>query len=152
MENEQHNDERVAKMDADQYYTSKGGKYLKGVDIAGQEWEVTISDANPEEGFKPGDPARIALSFHEIEQKLTLNKGNYLMVKENTGSSDTEAWIGKKLVLYGTRDQNPQGEIVDVVRVRPPERQVKRVVPGKSKSPSLQSENPAAGLDDEVPF
>jgi hypothetical protein len=152
MANEQHNDERVAKMDADQYYTSKGGKYLKGVDIAGQEWEVTISEAVPEEGFKPGDPARIALSFHEIEQKLTLNKGNYLMVKENTGSSDTEAWIGKKLVLYGTRDQNPQGEIVDVVRVRPPERQVKRVVPGKSKSPSLQSENPGAGLDDEIPF
>jgi hypothetical protein len=150
MANEQHNDERVAKMDADQFYTSKGGKYLKGVDIAGQEWEVTISEAVPEEGFKPGDPARIALSFHEIEQKLTLNKGNYLMVKENTGSSDTEAWIGKKLVLYGTRDQNPQGEIVDVVRVRPPERQVKRVVPGKSKSPSYDERTPPP--DDEIPF
>ncbi len=36
MENELLNDERVAKMDADQFYQSKGGKYLKGIDIAGQ--------------------------------------------------------------------------------------------------------------------
>jgi hypothetical protein len=73
---------------------------------------------------------------------LTLNKGNYLMVKENTGSSDTDKWIGQKIVLFGTRDQNPSGEIVDVVRVRPPERAVKRVVPGKAK----------ADPSDEVPF
>jgi len=140
-------DERIRKMDAEQYYTSKGGKYLKGADIADQEWEVTVSEAIPESGFKPGDPERIALSFDEIEQKLTLNKGNYLMVKENMGSTDTEEWIGKKLVLYGTRDLNPQGEMVDVVRIRPPERKVKRVVPGKSKSPRLQN-----GPKDEHPF
>jgi hypothetical protein len=154
MENEQLNDEqdrKVRQMDAEQFYTSKGGKYLKGVDIAGQEWEVTISEAAKEEGFKPGDPARVALTFHEIEQKLTLNKGNYLMVKENTGSSDTDEWIGKKLVLYGTRDQNPQGEIVDVVRIRPPERKITRVVPGKSKGPSLNAPKPKE-FDDEIPF
>lgn len=143
-------------MDADQFYTSKGGKYLKGSDIAGQEWEVTISEAAPESGFKPGDPERIALSFHEIDQKLTLNKGNYLMVKENMGTSDTDAWTGKKIVLYGTRDQNPQGEMVDVVRVRPPERQVKRTVPGKSKSKSYDDRNPPPhtdkDLDDPIPF
>ena len=137
-------------MDADQFYTGKGAKYLKGVDISGQEWEVTISNAEPEAGFKPGDPERIALSFHEIDQKLTLNKGNYLMVKENMGSSNTDDWVGKKIVLFGTRDQNPQGEIVDVVRVRPPERKVKRVVPGKSKSPSYNEGNPPPS--DDIPF
>jgi hypothetical protein len=145
-------DERIAKMDAEQFYASKGGKYLKGADIAGQEWEVTVSEAAPEAGFKPGDPERIAISFNEIEQKLTLNKGNYLMVKENMGTSDTEEWIGKKLVLFGTRDLNPQGEMVDVVRIRPPERQVKRVVPGKSKSQPISDRNPPPPLDDEIPF
>jgi hypothetical protein len=143
-------DERIAKMDASQYYTSKGGKYLKGADIKGQEWEVTISEAVPEAGFKPGDPERIALSFNEIDQKLTLNKGHYLMVVENTGSEDTDHWIGKKIVLFGTRDLNPQGEMVDVVRIRPPERTVKRVVPGKSKSPSYDERNPPPA--DEIPF
>jgi hypothetical protein len=151
MANEQHNDpdERVAKMDADQFYTNKGGKFLKGADIAGLEWEVTIKEAFKDKDFNGHDA--IAITFHEIEQQLTLNKGNYLMVKENTGSSDTDTWINKKIVLFGTRDLNPKGEMVDVVRIRPPERQVKRVVPGKSKSPSL-SENPGAGLDDEIPF
>jgi hypothetical protein len=144
------NDERVAKMDADQFYSNKGGKFLKGADIAGLEWEVTIKDAFKDKDFNGHDA--IALIFHEIEQQLTLNKGNYLMVKENTGTSETEKWIDKKIVLFGTRDLNPKGEMVDVVRIRPPERQVKRVAPGKSKSPSLESENPAAGLDDEVPF
>jgi hypothetical protein len=140
-------------MDASQYYTSKGGKYLKGADIKGQEWEVTISEAVPEAGFKPGDPERIALSFNEIDQKLTLNKGHYLMVVENTGSEDTDHWIGKKIVLFGTRDLNPQGEMVDVVRIRPPERTVKRVVPGKSKSPSYDERNPPpSDPSDEIPF
>jgi hypothetical protein len=151
MENEQLNDERIARMDAEQYYTSKGGKYLKGADIAGQEWEVTVASAEPESGFKPGDPDRIALTFQEIDQKLTLNKGNYLMVKENMGSSNTESWIGKKLVLYGTRDQNPEGTIVDVVRIRPPEREIKRVVPGKAKGKSYDERNPPE-LSDDVPF
>jgi hypothetical protein len=144
LENEQ--DRRVRKMDADQFYTSKGGKYLKGTDIAGQEWEVTIADAQPEAGFKAGDPERIALTYNEIDQKLTLNKGNYLMVKENTGTSNTMEWIDKKLVLYGTRDLNPEGTMVDVVRIRPPEREVKRVVPGKAKV-----SNPAP-FNDDIPF
>jgi hypothetical protein len=141
------NDERIRKMDADQFYTSKGGKYLKGDDIDGQEWVVTIADAQPEDGFKAGDPQRIALTFKEIDQKLTLNKGNYLMVKENTGTSDTMKWIDQKLVLYGTRDLNPQGEMVNVVRIRPPEREVKRVVPGKVK-PKVDPRDP----NDGVPF
>ena len=152
METESEQDRKVRTMDADQFYTSRGGKYLKGSDIAGQEWEVTISEATPEAGFKSGDPERIALSFHEIDQKLTLNKGNYLMVKENMGTSDTDAWVGKKIVLFGTRDLNPEGVMVDVVRIRPPERKVKRVVPGKSKSPSYNEQNPPPPLDDEVPF
>ena len=137
-------------MDADQFYTSRGGKYLKGADIAGLEWEVTIDDAFEDKDFN-GNPA-IGISFREIEQQLTLNKGNYLMVKENMGTSITDEWIGKKLVLYGTRDQNPKGEMVDVVRVRPPERKVKRVVPGKSKGKSYDERNPPDPLDDEIPF
>jgi hypothetical protein len=136
-------------MDSDQFYKSSGGKYLKGDDIAKQEWEVTVSDAVEEPGYKDGPP-RIALSFHEIEQKLTLNKINHAMVKENMGTPETDDWIGKKLVLYGTRDQNPQGEMVNVVRIRPPEREVKRVVPGKSKAKSYDERNPPPS--DEIGF
>ena len=143
-------DERVAKMNADEFYSNKGGKFLKGADIADQEWEVTINDAFEDKDFN-GHPA-IAITFEEIEQQLTLNKGNYLMVKENTKTSDTDEWLGKKIVLYGTRDQNPKGEMVDVVRIRPPEREVKRVVPGKSKSPSYSERNPPPPLDDEIGF
>jgi hypothetical protein len=133
-------DERIAQMNADEFYTSKGGKFLKGSDIAKQEWEVTIKDAFADKDFN-GNPA-IAITFHEIEQQLTLNKGNYAMVKENCGSPETNNWIGKKIVLYGTRDQNPHGDMVDVVRIRPPEQEIKRVVPGKSKSPPPSDEIP----------
>jgi hypothetical protein len=146
------NDERIRQMDADQFYTSKGGKYLKGDDIDGQEWVVTIADAQPEDGFKAGDPQRIALTFKEIDQKLTLNKGNYLMVKENTGTSDTMKWIDQKLVLYGTRDLNPQGEMVNVVRIRPPEREVKRVVPNRAQAKKEAQDKLNPPPSDEVPF
>jgi hypothetical protein len=145
-------DERIARMDADQYYTSKGGKYLKGDDIDGQEWVVTIADAQPEDGFKAGDPQRIALTFKEIDQKLTLNKGNFLMVKENTGTSDTVKWIDQKLVLYGTRDLNPQGEMVNVVRIRPPEREIKRVVPNRAQAKKEAEDKANPPPNDKIPF
>jgi hypothetical protein len=135
-------DERVAKMDADEFYKAGGGKYLKGADIKGLEWEVTIKDAFEDQDFN-GKPC-IAITFNEIEQQLTLNKTNYSMVKENTGSSETKNWVGKKLTLFGTRDLNPQGVMVDVVRVRPPEREVKRVTPGKSGDAGLPN--------DKIPF
>lgn len=141
------NDERVRKMDADELYKSKGGKYLKGDDVEGQEWELTISSV--ERGGE-GDYYPLYLCFHEIEQMAGLNKGNYAMVKENTGTANTEKWIGQKIVIYGTRDQNKEGKMVNVFRVRPPEQKVKRVVPGKSKSPSYDDRNPPPS--DDIPF
>jgi hypothetical protein len=133
-------DERVARMDADEFYKAGGGKYLKGADIKGLEWEVTIKDAFEDQDFN-GKPC-IAITFNEIEQQLTLNKTNYSMVKENTGSSETKNWVGKKITLFGTRDLNPSGAMVDVVRIRPPQQDVKRAEPGKSR----YSENPGDGL------
>jgi len=106
---------------------------------------VTIKEAFEDKDFN-GHPA-VAITFDEIEQQLTLNKGNYLMVKENTGTRETDEWVGKKIVLYGTRDLNPKGEMVDVVRIRPPEREVKRVVPGKKQ---YDERNPPPS--DEIPF
>jgi hypothetical protein len=144
-------DERIRHMDADQFYRGGGGgKYLKGADIKGQEWEVTIKDALPDKDFNGHDA--VAITFHEIEQQITLNKTNYLAVKENTGTSQTDGWIGKKIILYGTRE-DVKGEITDVVRIRMPEPKVRRVVPGKSKSPSYDERNPPpADPSDEIPF
>jgi hypothetical protein len=134
-------DERVAKMDADQFYKAGGGKWIRGADIRGLEWEVTIKSAFEDRDFN-GNPA-VALTFEEIEQQLTLNKTNKDMIKENLGSSETNEWIGKKIVLCGVRDLNPRGEMVDCIRVRQNEQEVKRVTPGQ---PSRYSENPADGI------
>jgi len=153
VETENEQDRKVRMMDADQFYTSKGGKYLKGDDIEGQEWELTISgiERGGQDDFYP-----IYLRFHEIEQLFGLNKGNYALVKENVGTPETDKWMGKKIVLYGTRGQNKEGTMMNVVRVRPPEREVKRVVPGKSKSKSYDDRNPPPhsdkDLDDTIPF
>jgi hypothetical protein len=79
-----------------------------------------------------------------------LNKTNLLMVKENMGSKESDDWIGKKIIIYGTRDANKDGKMVNVFRVRPPEQKVKRTVPGKSKSPSYDESNPPPS--DDIPF
>ncbi len=121
-------------MDADQFYKSKGGKYLKASELVGQEWELTV--AGVEEGGE-GSFYPLYLAFHEITEIWGLNKGNFAIIKENMGSAETEDWIGKKVVLYGARGPNKDGEMVDIVKARPKEREVKRVVPGKRKGPSL---------------
>jgi hypothetical protein len=133
-------DERVAKMDTEQFYSGGGGKYLKGADIKGLEWEVTIKEAFEDQDFN-GKPT-VAITFNEIDKQLTLNKSNWRMVVENMGSTESNDWIGKKLTLFGTRDLNPQGVMCDVVRIRPPQQEVKRVAPGKPR----YTENPADGM------
>lgn len=82
-------------MNADEHY----GEYLKAEDIK-RPILLTIEDAvleNVDRDFP--DEKKIVLSFEEIQKKLVLNMTNKNIIKENLGTSETDVWKGKKIVL-----------------------------------------------------
>ncbi len=123
------------------------GNTLKQTDIVGNaEWELTIkgmtkhefTNTNRETGetYKEWKPI---FTFDEIEQSFVCNKSNRKVITEAYGN-DMTGWIGKTIFLYvGTWPSGDKGLMVRVAK--------KAVRPG-----AKQSENPAADLDDKIPF
>jgi hypothetical protein len=126
-------------------YGSGGGDYLKAADLEGNDWELVIAGWDKREmdqtDFETGEKYKkwkVILSFGGEDRKLVLNKTNADAIKIAYGD-ELAAWIGKPIILFeGDWKGKP------CLRVRTP-KIVKKVAP-------KQSENPGAGLDDEVPF
>jgi hypothetical protein len=126
-------------------YGSGGGDYLKAADLEGNDWELIIAGWDKKEmdqtDFETGEKYKkwkVILSFGGEDRKLVLNKTNADAIKTAYGD-ELAAWIGKPIILFeGDWKGKP------CLRVRTP-KAVKKVAP-------RQSENPAAGLDDEIPF
>ena len=98
-------------------YLSSGGQFLKAADLPERGVEVTISAVEADE--YQGD-RKIVLSFEGKQKKLSLNATNLKRMVELCGGS-TSAWVGKLIVIYkDVNVNNPQGERVGGVRIRPP--------------------------------
>lgn len=91
-----------------------GGAYLKAADLQGKRHAVTIEAWEIEEG-KFG--RQIVLSFVGKDKKLTLNKTNARMITNLLNTDDLDAWIGHAITLRPDRTPNPDGAMVDCVRV-----------------------------------
>jgi hypothetical protein len=126
-------------------YGSGGGNYLKADDLHGDDWELVISGWEKKEmdqtDFETGEKYKkwkVILSFGGEDRKLVCNKTNADAIKAAYGDVLAD-WIGKNIILYEGKWQDKP-----CLRVRTP-KAVKKVAP-------RQSENPAEGLDDPMPF
>lgn len=91
--------------------------YLKAADLKGRAATVVIAAATIE---KLGDDRKLVLAFQHKEKKLVTNKTNANRIAYLYGN-DTDAWIGKEIVLYGELVEYA-GKTVEAIRVRPPEK------------------------------
>jgi hypothetical protein len=126
-------------------YGSGSGNYLRWEDLGGEDWELVVTGWEKKEmdqtDFETGEKRRVVkaiLSFAGDDRKLVLNATNAKAIAAAHGDHFS-AWIGKPIILH-VGDWNGK----NCLRVRTP-KAVKKVAP-------RQSENPAAGLDDEIPF
>jgi hypothetical protein len=119
-------------------------KYLKASDLQDRNVSVIMSHVELED---VGDVERKPVLHFEGKNKgLVLNKTNSRVIA-GAYSDDTDAWAGKPLVLFPAM-VDFRGDSVEAIRVKvPPARQA-------SPKPPLrqETENPAAYLDDEIPF
>jgi hypothetical protein len=116
-----------------------GGKYLSAANIP-HPVEVTISGAGieqiPEDNGDMRD--KLVVHFSEKGKGMVINKTNLGMLSHLFGT-DTDKWIGKKLILK-TEPVQFGPKMVDALRLAP----VPTPVP--SGRPSKKT------VDDEVPF
>jgi sucrose-6-phosphate hydrolase SacC (GH32 family) len=119
-------------MQIDQFLTT-GSDYLKKEDVD-KPVLATISGADVEQ---VGDEDKIIIHFKEIDKSLVANKTNLQLMAVFYGSSDTDAWIGKQVVLFNDKTVMYAGQVVGGVRVRLP----------KGVEPVGEKE-----FDDDVPF
>lgn len=90
-----------------------GGNYLKAEDLGGRAVTVTIEDVEVKE-FDDGK--KLVIGFAGKEKKLVCNRTNASIIEEVTGESDTDNWIGKKVVLV-VKKVEFQGKLVPAIRV-----------------------------------
>lgn len=117
-------------------------KFLKAGNLQDRNVTVTMSHVVIED---VGDGERKPVLYFQGKNKgLVLNKTNSGTIAAVYGD-DTEAWNGKLIVLYPAM-VDFRGDSVEAIRVRTP------MPAAKLKSPIPESEDPANGMGDEIPF
>lgn len=86
---------------------------------------------------KVGEDQKLIAHFADTDDQLVCNKTNLSLMAAFFGSTDTEDWEGKKIVLYRDPGVMYAGKVVGGIRVRLP----------KGETPASKPE-----FDDDVPF
>ena len=138
--------EMESKMKISETYASK---YLKAVDLGGQDRTVKIRACVQEEMGQGSEKENKPVLYFDGGQKgLVLNKTNATAIAEDYGD-DTEAWTGREVVLF-VQKVTFQGSLTPAIRVRvqntPQPAVPPRPAPGAPAAPD------AAPLNDEIPW
>lgn len=90
-----------------------GGGFLKAEDLGGKSPVVRIERVEVKD-FDDGK--KLIIHFEGKDKALVANKTNSAIIAEVLGSSDTDDWEGKKIVLT-TKKVEFQGKLVPAIRV-----------------------------------
>jgi hypothetical protein len=123
-------------------FLNTGTDYLKKEDFP-QPALLTISGA---EQVKVLEDDKIVIHFKEDDKALLANKTNLQLMAVFYGSTDTDDWIGHKVVLYNDPTVMYAGKVVGGIRVRLPKGVEPIVAQNASREPGSDD------FDDDVPF
>lgn len=130
-------------------------KFLKKEDV-GAGALMTVSSCEQYNVAKEGAPPehKWCLTFEESDKPLVLNSTNIQLCERIFGSDDTDAWIGKKIVLYTDPNVSYQGKVIGGIRVRA---QRVKPQPVAVNAPRVVVPAPVAApvselTDDDIPF
>ena len=122
-------------------------KHLKAADIKGKEVRVVIDRVEIEE-MQDGEHKPV-IYFQNKEKGVVCNRTNADTLSE-TYTDNTDAWTGRQAILFTVKTKDPSGRTVDGIRIRVPAQQV--AAKPMLKAVTQESEDPAAGMNDDIPF
>src|SRR5262245_41552928 len=130
-------------------------KWLRPPDLEGKPRLVTIESVELQV-VKQGKPAEPVATYRELTKPQVVNKTNWNTIASFLGD-DSDAWLGKKIVLYPTQTEF-QGCLTDCIRVRqpkpPPQQAAAPPTPAPTvpARPSKAAEEMAPAEEDHDPF
>ena len=125
------------------------GNYLKAEDLKGASPRVTIAKVEMQE-FDNGN--KLIVSFQGKDKSLVLNKTNANIIAENTGSQETDDWIGQTIQLTVKRVEF-EGKLVPAIRVVLQDAApVAPVRQARQAAPAPQPADPEDEGSGEIPF
>lgn len=129
-------------------------EYLRAADLQNRQVRAVIDRVELRE---VGDDHKPVLFFQNKEKGVVLNKTNATMIAAAYGD-ETDAWIGKEIILFSMM-VSFQGRMQPGIRVQIPQprkpagqaRPKNQVTSGQQPAPASE-ENPADGLNDDIPW
>jgi hypothetical protein len=124
--------------------------YLKKEDVT-PPIIVTISGLTHENLAKENEAPEMkyVIQFSEAVKPMVLNLTNGKLIAMVTGEEDTDNWIGKKITLWNDPTVSFGDKMTGGIRVQLPQAPAQAAPAAQAPA---QSENPAAGIDDDIPF
>ncbi len=116
--------------------------YLKAQDLGRNTPVVTITDVAME---TIGDDSKMVVYFAEGKKGLVLNKTNANTIVDLLGSTDTDQWTGKKIMLI-TAKVEFQGKRVPAIRIE----EAPKPKTGRASEPAAPATR-EPGDDDDAP-
>lgn len=142
-----------------QISTAFPSEFLRAADLQGRQVRAVIDHVELREVGNDGEHKPV-LFFTGKDKGLVLNKTNATTIGDAYGD-DTDDWTGQPVVLFEAM-VSYQGKTVKATRVRVPTPAELKVVAKNAatiaqgqKAPApapAVTEDPAAGMDDDVPF
>jgi hypothetical protein len=125
-------------------------KYISSADIDGREIELIIQSIEMED-VSDGEQKAVVY-FNKGTKGAVLNVTNWNTLEDAYGE-DSDAWIGQPVILTVERTTF-KGKPTKGLRLKIPAQQGHRQAAARPRPqvPPSQSENPAADMDDEIPF
>ena len=129
----------------------KNSKFLAQGDAKERPLLLTMTTVTHENVAKEGAEQELkwCLSFVESEKPLVLNRINMELIAQITGSTNTDNWAGKKVVLYNDPSVNFGGKLTGGIRVRAPKNQAK---PAAVAAPAAVPDAVTTEDEDSAPF
>ena len=115
---------------------------------------VTIGELEQVDVSMPREPAELkwALHFAELEKPLIMNSTNAELIKQITGSEETDDWVGHKIVLYKDDTVSFGGKLVGGIRVRAQKKTIEKPVSKRASIPRASVPRASEPVEAESPY
>ena len=136
------------------------GEYLRRDDVK-KPMLVTIKDVQEHVFRREGkNVPKLLISFEEDARVFVSNVTNSRIIAAFVGSSETNDWVGAKIVIYDDPTVTMRGSVVGGLRVRPPRGQATQRVEAAAKrhfdaepvDGPVEEYRAGEVADDDVPF
>jgi hypothetical protein len=120
-------------------------RFIKATDLGDAEPVVTVSKVDIED---VGDDRKAVAYFVGKDKGLVLNRTNWDRIALAAGTDETDEWYGVRVQLY-TEPVTFNGKTAPAIRVKAVK---KRAAQEQDPRPTPPDAEPAADMDDDLPF